>query len=318
MKIRTTFSLLCLALMMLLSSVVYADPCATYRSDYDSKEAAYLSARSNLQRMKVATAKESPSGKVGPELKHLEDEYNADKQSFLKNLMDGMSVHPNLPTNSVAFFNSLLTTISQAEVMEAADYARDTYISAKSALKAAKKALEDCTGMSVDIVWCERGADCKTPPGVEDYPRAHFITDCPDEVEGAFNINVACPGTWWKCDGMNKCPRISDHVVACKGAPECDDMIGPDRLESYHQITCETNEAFTGCGQTYSICSKSERQAHSDGTDTCPLYNGNSNTENEFISPEPSVTAVVYVCGNASCELADASWVSSSALNGLP
>ncbi len=279
MKIRTFFSLLCLVLMMLLFCgaplTVHADPCASYRSDYESKNLAFLSAQSNAQRMKVATAK-ATNTKVGPELKDLEDEYDAGPQSFLKSLLDSVSVHPNVSSNASAFFGSLLNNISQAQLFTAAFYAGQAYTSAQSALVAAEAALANCTGQSILTVWCERGAKCKTPPGVKNYPRDHYVTDCSNDVEGAFNLNVGCPGEWWKCDGKNVCPRSSDHVVTCKGAPECDDMIGPDRQSSYHQILCETNEAFIGCGQKYSICSKSQKQAHR-GVGRCPLSNNSGN-----------------------------------------
>ena len=182
-----------------------------------------------------------------------------------------MSTHPNVPSNALGFINGLSTAAQQYELIQVEAAAVTTYDAAKAAHDAAKAALANCQGQSIVTIWCERGADCQlaSDGSSNTNPRAHYVSDCPDDVEGAFNLNVDCPGQWWKCDGKNQCPRSSDHVVACKGAPECDDMIGPDRQSSYHQILCETRESFIGCGQKYSLCSKSKRLAHR-GVDRCP------------------------------------------------
>ena len=126
-------------------------------------------------------------------------------------------------------------------------------------------------------IWCERGAACQlvSEGSSSTNPKAHYVFDCPDDVEGAFNLNVDCPGEWWKCDGKNVCPRSSDHVVPCKG--DCGDMVGPDRVEDYHKRICETDESFIGCGQTYRNCSETQKQAHSRLGDRCPLSNDSGN-----------------------------------------
>lgn len=212
MRIRTTFSLLCLFLMMLLPFAVHADPCATYQSDYDSKDTAYRTAMDNLLRANVAVLKATPYAPVSPDLSDLEEEYDSDTPGFLRSLKSAMDVHPNMPTRTGAFINEILNIINMGNIRAARSAAVVAVGAAKAAREAARRALEACKGSPVQIVWCERGSDCQTPPGVEGIPRGHFVFECPDKISGFLGIKVDCPGTWWSCGGMNTCPRSSDHV----------------------------------------------------------------------------------------------------------
>ena len=158
------------------------------------------------------------------------------------------------------------------------------------------------------MIWCERGAACQlaSDGSSNTNPKAHYVYDCPDQVEGVLNINMDCPGQWWRCDGKNVCPRSPDHTVPCKGG--CGDMVGPDRVDSYHQIICETNESFIGCGQKYSICSKSQKRAHS-GVDRCPLANGDSEDPANTSPGPPTPTPSYHACGEHETSVSgDHSW----------
>ena len=218
MKIRTffvdvfRFVLLCLVLMILIPLAVHADPCATYQSDYDSKDTAYRAAMDNLLRANVAVEKNTPYGSVPSTYKDLEKEYEKNPGGFLKTLKQGLDVHPNMPTKTGAFIDTALNFINVANIRKARSDAVIALGVAKAAREAAKKALENCKGSPVQIVWCERGASCQTPPGVQGLPRKHYVSDCPDKISGLFGIKRDCPGTWWSCDGTNICPRSSDHV----------------------------------------------------------------------------------------------------------
>ncbi len=273
MKRKTTFLLCVLVGVILLSSalLVYvraadqnSSHCASYLKDYFDKTEAYQDALETFNRAQVATAKASPSGNVPPDMKKYEDEYDANSKDYLGKLKDGLSTHPNSPSNISGLINGLGETVSRLQLMQVEAAAYQAALAALTAQKEAEKALANCTGQSIVTIWCERGADCQLHDGNTN-PKAHYVYDCPDKIEGVFNLNVACPGEWWKCDGSNVCPRSSDHVVPCKGG--CGDMVGPDRVDKYHFVTCKSNMAVTGCGQTYWKCNATEKQAHYIGSD---------------------------------------------------
>ena len=306
MKRKTTFLLYSLVGVILFSSaclwyVRAADQkprnCGSFLKDYLEKTEAYEDAREALVRAKVATAKASPTGNVPPEWEEYEDEYDKNKDKFFDNLKDGLSTHPNAPSNTSGLLNGLSTAAQQYELMRVEAAAVTTYDAASAAQQEAETALANCQGQSIVTIWCERGAACQNTPGVSGNPKAHYVFDCPDEVEGAFNLNVDCPGQWWSCDGNNVCPRSSDHVVACKG--DCGDMVGPDRVEDYHKVVCETEARWIGCGQTYRSCSETDKQAHSRSIlgDICPLAP----------TPPPDNTPDCSYCtdGCSSCDSAD-------------
>lgn len=64
-------------------------------------------------------------------------------------------------------------------------------------------------------IWCERGADCKNPPGVAGNPKAHYNAKCPDYIRVGAKLPLlakACLGTWWSCEGVGQCPRRWNHL----------------------------------------------------------------------------------------------------------
>ena len=271
MKRKTTFLISVLVGVILLSSalLVYvraadqnSSHCASYLTDYLEKTDAYQDAMETLIRAKVATAKASPTGNVPPDWKEYEDEYDANSKDYLDKLKDGVSTHPNSPSNASGLVNGLSQAPSQLELMLVEKLALEAANAAKTAQEEAEKALANCTGQSIVTIYCERGADCQlaSEASGNTNPKAHYVYDCPNDVEGALNINMDCPGEWWKCDGSNVCPRRSDHVVACKGG--CGDMVGPDRVDNYHLVPCESNMAFIGCGQKYRSCNATDKAAH--------------------------------------------------------
>ncbi len=152
MKIRTffvdvfRFVLLCLVLMILIPLAVHADPCATYQSDYDSKDTAYRAAMDNLLRANVAVEKNTPYGSVPSTYKDLEKEYEKNPGGFLKTLKQGLDVHPNMPTKTGAFIDTALNFINVANIRKARSDAVIALGVAKAAREAAKKALENCKG----------------------------------------------------------------------------------------------------------------------------------------------------------------------------
>ena len=269
MKRKTTLLFYVLLGVILLSSAVaeVAPPsnsgsaCTSYLTDYLEKTDAFEDARDSLVRAKVATAKASPTGNVPPEWSEFEAEYDANTNDYFSNLKVGLTTHPNSPSNITGLLTGLSQSSHQLQLMQVEAAAAVAYDAALAAQEAAERALAQCQGMSIVTIWCERGALCNMTPGVSGNPRAHYVSDCPDEVEGAFNLNVGCPGSgWWKCDGKNVCPRSSDHVVPCKGG--CGDLVGPDRVERYHLRLCESNMAFIGCGQRYRSCSATDKALH--------------------------------------------------------
>ena len=163
------------------------------------------SKREAYHRVQVAVLKATPYASVPPEWKHLENEYNSDPDGFYKTV-EGMGV--GMP----GWVSGSLALLQLPELRQALSEAKTACYGAVSAYNDAKKKFEQCQGMTVETIWCERGANCQSPPGVQGRPKAHYVFDCPDEIDGILGINIDCPETWWSCDGTNTCPRSSDHV----------------------------------------------------------------------------------------------------------
>ena len=93
MRIKTTFSLLCLVMLLLSVGVldIHANNCESYYSIYLSKVEVHNSARETYHRVRVAVLKGTPYASVPPELGHLEDEYDSDPTGFYQTVQ-GMGV----------------------------------------------------------------------------------------------------------------------------------------------------------------------------------------------------------------------------------
>ena len=207
MKFKTTFSLVCLTWMILLSVGllnVHANPsCTSYYSTYVSKVEVHNSKREAYHRVQVAIAKKIPPFIAPLELKHLEDEYDSDPNGFYKTV-EAMGV--GLP----GYISGPISGTQLLELNQALSEAKTAYYGAVSAYEAAKKELEECQGMTVVTIWCERGTDCNNPPGDQFNPKAHFNFKCPNYIRvGAKlpRLAQACPGTWWSCEGIGQCPE---------------------------------------------------------------------------------------------------------------
>ena len=188
-------------------------PCTSYDTAYKSAVDAYSIALEAVQKAEVLYRKAIPgSFPIPSNLKHLAEEYDSEPDAFFNKLKEGMAVHPNMPTRTSAFLNGWLDIMDMAAANQAKIDTQAAYDSAVTALAAAQKALQDCQGTPVVTIYCERGAKCKMIPGVQGNPKAHYVFECPDEINWILGINIDCPGTWWGCDGVNKCPRSSDHV----------------------------------------------------------------------------------------------------------
>ena len=179
MRIKRTFIFFCF-LMIFLSSVCWivsvhaaseSSSCTDYYSAYESAVVAYNTALETLQSVQVAVSKATPYSSVPAELKHLEDEYDSDPNGFYKTL-EGMGVA--LP----GYVSGPLSATQLVELRNALSEEQTTYDSAVTAEATAKKALEDCQGVTVVTIWCERGASCQTPPGEQGRPKAHYVFDC--------------------------------------------------------------------------------------------------------------------------------------------
>ena len=183
MRLKTTFIFLCLLLILLSIGHldVNANSCASYLSDYLSKVSAYNAALETLQRLSVAVAKKTPGQNIPAEYSDLEDEYDSNPTSFFENLKTAVSVHPGTPSNLSGFINGLAQTSQLLQLIQAYTAAQTNYDTAVTAITNAKTALENCTGMTVVTIWCELGADCQNPPGVQGNPRAHKIYDCEEK-----------------------------------------------------------------------------------------------------------------------------------------
>ena len=95
MKFKTTFSLVCLTWMILLSvgllNVHANSSCTGAYSIYMAKVEVHNSKREATHRVRVAVIKGTPYRIVPSELKHLENEYNSDPDGFYKTI-EGMGV----------------------------------------------------------------------------------------------------------------------------------------------------------------------------------------------------------------------------------
>ena len=159
MRIKTTFSLLCLVMLLLSVGVldIHAISCTSYYSTYVNKVELHNSARETYHHMQLAVAKKTPPFIAPPELAHLEDEYNSDPTGF----------YLTIQTMGVAipgYVSGTLSLQQSAELRGALSDAEAAYNRAVTAYNEAKKALEDCQGTTIVTIWCERGADCQEPP----------------------------------------------------------------------------------------------------------------------------------------------------------
>lgn len=172
MRLKTAFCFLCSTVLIAFCfglSNSYSDDCTSYLKDYLNKFSDFESARDLLLRSKVATAILSPMGSVPPEWKHLEQEYKTSPDAFVNKLIEGLSI--KLPSG----FTSWAQVVIQVKAVSAEIAAVNAYDVALVAYSTGKKNLEKCQGMSILTIWCERGADCKTPPGVRAI-REHITT----------------------------------------------------------------------------------------------------------------------------------------------
>ena len=159
MRIKTTFSLLCLVMLLLSVGVVdiHAISCTSYFSTYLNKLELHNSALKTLDRVRVVVLKGTPYASVPPELAHLEGEYDSDPTGF----------YLTIQTMGVAIPGYVSGTLSLQQLVElrgALSDAEAAYDRAVTAYNTAKKAFEDCQGMTIVTIWCERGADCQEPP----------------------------------------------------------------------------------------------------------------------------------------------------------
>ena len=88
MKFKTTFSLVCLTWMTLLSvgllNVHANSSCTSAYSTYLAKVDVHNSKREAYHRVQVAVTKKLPPFIAPAELKHLEDEYDSDPNGFYR------------------------------------------------------------------------------------------------------------------------------------------------------------------------------------------------------------------------------------------
>ena len=209
MKSKLRF--LCFVMIFLFAACwigsVYAatetSPCTSYYTAYQSAVDVYYTALLAVQRAEVAYREALPgSYPIPSNLKHLVKEYKSDPEGFLKKWKEGVSVHRNIPgplSGILEVLNAIGSLSDTAALIKAKKDTNTAYDAAKAAFDAAKKAFEDCTGQTVVTIWCERGADCQTPPGVPGNPKAHYNFKCPNYIRvGAKlpRLAKACPGTW--------------------------------------------------------------------------------------------------------------------------
>ncbi len=133
--------------------------------------------------------------------------------------MEGRGVCASEYTEKLSVFLEILNSLGELssadELKKAVIAADDAYDAAKASHDAAKKALEDCQGITVVTIWCERGADCQTPPGVVSNPKLHYNSKCPNYIRVGAKLPLlakACPGTWWSCEGAGQCLKRWDHL----------------------------------------------------------------------------------------------------------
>ena len=310
MKFKTTFRLLCLTQMVLLSismldvhAASESSSCTDYYSAYQSAVDAYNTTNETLQSVNVVVAKKTGVN-VPDEWKHLEDEYDSDPNGFYKTL-EGMGVA--LPGS----VSGPLSLAQFAELRGAKTDATTAYDSAVEALEAAEKALADCQGVTIVTIWCERGASCQTPPGEQGRPKAHYVFDCPDQIKGSLGIKADCPGTWWSCDGVNHCPRSADHRVVgpCPdGEPKHEYASGSPGGHGQRVV----------CGAVGATSKKPDgmvvKQVCKDLVWKCSPHGSHTWSKVEFKAGLGSGSG--YVCANASCSLSGSRSSGSSHLPG--
>ena len=306
MKFKATFRLLCLMWMILLSVGVFhvhADSCTSYLSDYLSKVDAHSRALKARDYVRVAVIKGTPYSSVPPELKHLEDEYDSDPSGFYKTV-EGMGV--SLP----GYVSGPLSLMQMAELRGALSDAETAYNTAVTELDTATNALEKCQGMSVMTIWCERGANCQDPPGVQDNPKAHFNFKCPNYIRVGAKLPLlakACPGTWWSCEGVGQCSErwshLSDEEVAESRIVDSDTTSDTPTVANHpcgvHPTTTSGDHTLQASCSTDSNCISTnfyfcQHTSHTYGQQACGhTYNPGSSSANSHRS-------VTHPCGRHS------------------
>ncbi|MDE0015016.1 MAG: hypothetical protein OXU51_02430 [Candidatus Poribacteria bacterium] len=225
MKRKTAFLLYVLVGVILLFSfglLVYvraadqnSSSCASYLKDYFEKQTQYDSAVGIMQNAQVSVIKATPYASVPPELKDVADSYDSNPSAFMDSLKDGLSTHPNVPSNILGLLSGLSQASSLWDRRQVLSAAQSAYDSASTALSAAEKALANCTGQSIVTIYCERGAKCQMTPGVSGNPKAHYNGKCPDYIRVGAKLPLlakACPGKWWSCEGVGQCPNRWSHL----------------------------------------------------------------------------------------------------------
>lgn len=195
MRIKSTFRFLCFVMIFfsLACWIVSAhaasesSPCTSYLSAYLSAVEALESARETRDAVRVAVIKATPYASVPTELQDLEDEYDSDPDGFYKTL-EGMGV--GLP----GYVSGPISEMQRLEIRKALSDAEAAYNAASTAYDSAKKSLEDCTGVNIVTIWCERGANCQNPPGVQGRPKAHYIS----AVSSSIASNTLKPQKKWQ------------------------------------------------------------------------------------------------------------------------
>ncbi len=180
MKSKLRF--LCFVMIFLFAACwigsVYAatesSPCTSYFTAYLSAFDAYNAALLASQKAEILYLAALPgSYPIPSNLQHLADEYKKDPESFIKKWKEGVSVHRNIPGPLSALLevlNAVGSLRDTAALIKARKDTKAAYNTAVTTLAAAKKALEACQGVTIVTIWCERGADCQTQPGVPENP----------------------------------------------------------------------------------------------------------------------------------------------------
>ena len=270
MRSRTTFLTNCLvgvtlfSLMCILVHVRAADQnssnCESLLMDYLEKTDAFLNARETLERAHVVRAK-AVDQDIPPNYKELEDEYDSNNNDSFQNLIDGLGSQLPAVISSIHDFNNFFNIV---ELLLAAQTAYDSALAAQNA---AEIAFANCQGQQIVTIWCERGNNCKLPPGMQGNSRAHKIYDCPNKVmtRKLIKIKINCDGEWWICDGVNRCPRSLEHVDEDDGTATT-----PSTPIYYacgtHETTVSGNHESAVCGTSgHYECDNSEHVLF-----TCP------------------------------------------------
>ena len=225
MKSKLRF--LCFVMIFLFAacSIVYVhaasetSPCTSYSRAYQSAFAAYNAALLAVQRAEVLYLEALPgSYPIPSNLKHLQEEYKSNPEAFIKKWKDGVSVHRNIPGplgKLLEVLNPIASLSDTAALIQARTDTNAAYASAVTTLEAAEKALEECQGVTIVTIYCERGANCQNLPGVQGNPKAHYVFKCPNYIRVGAKLPLlakACPGTWWSCEGVGQCPKRWSHL----------------------------------------------------------------------------------------------------------